>query len=344
MTRGASFRYNRGRMYVRRRYDVNGRLVRVGGVRVPKRPAMTAASPTSPLPLSSSRSRHASSSHLARQALTASLPRQQRPQSQARRLCAAAIIALRSCQRLLGRFYHWLLKKLCAMRKLSRLRLSWRLASQVGAGLLAAAAVYAVVDTILLNQKIKHNQAETVAAVQSDDAESRQAAEGKEEKPVEVDVVAGYKVAPELPRVISIDKIGVRARALPMGVNRDGSMQAPINVFDAGWYTGSVKPGHKGAMAIVGHVSGPSQNGLFKNLHALKAGDIVSIENGAGTTFKYQVVTYETVKLEQVDMDKFLKPARGVAEGLNLMTCAGKWLKGSATFDSRTIVYTKRIQ
>ena len=220
--------------------------------------------------------------------------------------------------------------------------ITWQFISRSIAIALTVLALYTVADTLILNQKVKKERSDTVAAAQSDDSNKRQAAEGKDEKDVSDDVIARYKVAPELPRIIHINAIGVKARVLQMGVNADGSMQAPINVFDTGWYTGSVRPGQKGASIIVGHVSGPTRHGIFEKLSQLKNGDSITIENGAGKLFNYQVVASETVKLENVDMNKFMRPANGVDEGLNLMTCAGKWINSGSTMDHRLMVYAKR--
>lgn len=229
-----------------------------------------------------------------------------------------------------------------ALRKVKKKIVTWQFFSRSMAIALTVFALYAVADTLILNQKVKKERSDTVAAAQSDDSNKRQAAEGKDEKDVSDDVIARYKVAPELPRIIHINAIGVKARVLQMGVNADGSMQAPINVFDTGWYTGSVRPGQKGASIIVGHVSGPTRHGIFEKLSQLKNGDSITIENGAGNVFNYQVVASETVKLENVDMNKFMRPANGVDEGLNLMTCAGKWIDSGSTMDHRLMVYAKR--
>ena len=208
---------------------------------------------------------------------------------------------------------------------------------------LVGVSLYATIDTYLLNSRIKENMDQSVSAQQSDDPNTRQAAEGKDEKQVSSDVINGYKVAADLPRTITIDKLNARGRVLQMGVNNDGSMQAPINIFDAGWYTGSVKPGQLGATVIIAHASGPTQGGLFEGLNKLTADEIVKVELGSGQVLKYQVVSTETVALEQVDMDKFMRPAEGIQEGLNLMTCAGSWVRESNTRAQRTIVYTKRL-
>lgn len=209
--------------------------------------------------------------------------------------------------------------------------------------LLVGVSTYSLVDTWLLNSKIRDNMKTATAAIKSDDPDSRQAAEGQDEKKISADSIDSYKVAADLPRVVKIDKIKVRARVMQMGVNADGSMQSPINIYDAGWYTGSVKPGQLGATTIIAHANGPSSPGLFDNLGKLVAGDEINIESGAGKIFKYQVVAAETVALDKVDMNKFLRPVDGVGEGLNLMTCSGNWVQSSRTRDHRTIVYTKRV-
>ena len=67
---------------------------------------------------------------------------------------------------------------------------------------------------------------------------------------------------------------------MPMPVNGDGSMQAPINIYDAGWYTGGVRPGDKGAAVIDAHASGPTRQGLFAYLDTLKQGDNIIVEKG----------------------------------------------------------------
>jgi len=130
---------------------------------------------------------------------------------------------------------------------------------------------------------------------------------------------------------------------LPMSVNTDGSMQSPVNIFDTGWYTGSVKPGQPGASIIIGHASGMTLGGIFNKLESLNVGDTVSVERGNGQMLRYQVVKKQIIKLSDVDMNSFMRPADGVSEGLNLMTCAGEWIKNSQTRDHRAMIFTKRI-
>ncbi|PID33561.1 hypothetical protein CR969_00110 [Candidatus Saccharibacteria bacterium] len=171
-------------------------------------------------------------------------------------------------------------------------------------------------------------------------SQHRQEQEGKDRKPLPADTLKNYKVAADLPRAVFIDKINAKGRLLPMGVNRDSTMQAPINIYDGGWYNGSAKPGQIGASVLVGHASeNNSGDGLFGKLYRLKLGDIVTVEMGDGSKQKYKVVETETVPEDKVDMGKLLLPHGKATKGVNLITCAGSWI-GNETMDHRLIVYT----
>lgn len=175
------------------------------------------------------------------------------------------------------------------------------------------------------------------------DPVARQQAEGREETVVVPDALAEYKVASDAPRLLTVESIGVRARILPMGVNPDNSLQAPINIYDSGWYTESAKPGQPGAAVVDAHASGPTRMGLFAYLDTMQQGDRVQVERGDGTVLEYEVVAVETTAIDAVDMQKVLKPYGDATEGLNLITCTGQWLKDQRTYNQRAIVYTKRV-
>lgn len=187
----------------------------------------------------------------------------------------------------------------------------------------------------------------TTEQAESSSPEVRQSAEGRDERTIQQKLIDEYKVAADQPRVLTIPSINVKARILPMGVNPDNSMQAPINIFDSGWYTGSAKPGIRSgnqAAVIDAHASGPTREGLFAYLDTIAEGAEISIEMGNGDIIKYRVVAKETAELDKVDMNKLLANYSGVEEGLNLITCTGDWLKDKATFNKREIVYAERVK
>ena len=178
---------------------------------------------------------------------------------------------------------------------------------------------------------------------ESDNQNAEKADEGVETTPVVKEDLSGYKVEADQPRIISIEKLNLEARVRPLGLNSDNSIKAPKNIYDAGWYTGSAKPGQAGAMFIDGHASGSTRQGLFGYLNTLKVGDTVGLEKGDGEKLTYKVVKVSTVPLTAIDMSSILAPYPGVENGLNLMTCTGRWIKDSATLDHRVIVYTQQV-
>jgi len=169
------------------------------------------------------------------------------------------------------------------------------------------------------------------------------ALEGSDETPVPASEVDTYTVNADAPRILKIDSLGISAKVRPMGVNSAGAVQAPVNIHDGGWYTGSSKPGAYGAMFIDGHASGTTRQGLFAYLDTMQNGNTMTIERGDGEILTYKVVHVETVSKDAVDMNKALKVYGDAKEGLNLMTCTGKWIEREKTYDNRVVVYTQRV-
>ena len=152
---------------------------------------------------------------------------------------------------------------------------------------------------------------------------------------------SSYKSAVDLPRYITIDKIGVRARVYALGVKSGGALKAPSNIYNAGWYDASSKPGQAGAELIDGHVHGPTQAGVFFNLKKLVAGDIIKVQRGDGQIFSYKVVTTKYYDADKVDMASALVPITPGKPGLNLITCTGS-VKGTE-YEQRLMVFAAQI-
>lgn len=248
---------------------------------------------------------------------------------------------------------HPVIKK--ARRQVSRSRRKRRINAGVGRLLTIAKwllivgvvglAIYVSVDGYLTNQELKRRLEALPAVGTSADAtpEQRQQAEGTDETEPTQAVVKQYTVAADMPRYIKIGKIGIKGRVLQMGVNPDGSMQAPLNIYDAGWYNGSSKPGTDGAAVIDAHASGPSRQGLFAYLNKLQVGDEIEVEMGDGSSHKYRVVHHEVMPRDKVDMRKLMTVYGSAKQGLNLITCDGEWVRDGATFSDRAMVYTEKI-
>jgi len=161
-----------------------------------------------------------------------------------------------------------------------------------------------------------------------------------EEEPTEQEV-REYIVAPDRPRYLSVDKLGInKTRILPMGVNDSGELDTPVNIFDVGWYEASGKPGQGGTMIIDGHNGGPHVHGVFKNLPDLVEGDIITVERGDGVAYNYEVVENQEILLSDADayMSTAAKTPVPGKESVTLISCTGEWSQQQRTYLSRQFV------
>ena len=162
------------------------------------------------------------------------------------------------------------------------------------------------------------------------------------ETPVSSGERAAYKVAPDQPRYLTIDKLNVHARALRVGTSADRTVQAPKSIHDVGWYKGSAKPGQAGVMFIDGHVSGPTQPGVFKRIGSLSPGDTVGVEKGDGTKLSFVVTSVKLVPEEKVDMNSLLVSPDADGQHLVLMTCGGSFNRAENKYEDRVVVRATR--
>lgn len=151
--------------------------------------------------------------------------------------------------------------------------------------------------------------------------------------------VAHYTVSPNIPRYIDIPKLNTHARVLSQGVSKNGQLQVPWNIYDTGWYNASSQPGQNGAMLIDGHSGIGGMKGVFYDLGTLKAGDPITVTRGDGQKFTYAVVTVQTVNVKDANMAGMLVSADTARPGLNLITCAGDRIPGTAELDKRIEVF-----
>ena len=157
---------------------------------------------------------------------------------------------------------------------------------------------------------------------------------------------AEYTVAPEKPRYLYIDKLGIKkARILEVGVNAKGQMMTPYSVYDAAWYNGSSLPGTGGTAILDGHNGGPGSYGIFKNLNNLTAGDEIRIEMGSGAVYTYRVYDNFEVKLSEAD-EKMpmltVSPVKG-EESISIISCIGEWSLKQQTYLSRQFLRATRV-
>jgi sortase (surface protein transpeptidase) len=173
---------------------------------------------------------------------------------------------------------------------------------------------------------------------------SIQAAPPEPSNPVSAQDKSSYTVPSDNPRYLTIEKLGVSARILPMGILGSGALDSPKTAWDVGWYNRSAKPGAAGALLIDGHVN-DTQNtlGVFGQLHTLAQGDLMQVERGDGQAFTYKVVSSLQIAVNDVDMEKLMKPVTVGRSGLNLITCGGKYDPKGQTFSDRIVVFAEQV-
>jgi LPXTG-site transpeptidase (sortase) family protein len=196
-------------------------------------------------------------------------------------------------------------------------------------------------NSFLTNRHVTQ-QVKALAGSDAGDQED-EGSEEPDETAIHPNAVSSYKVAPDLPRKISISKLKITARIKPLGVNRNNQLLAPTSIFDAGWYNASAKPGiDAGAVLIDGHVHGPTKPGIFGNLKKLTPGDIVDIERGDGKVIQYKVEKTEQVLAQGFDMGRALTSVRPGKQGLNIVTCTGSY-GNDGHYEDRLIVYAVQV-
>jgi LPXTG-site transpeptidase (sortase) family protein len=151
-----------------------------------------------------------------------------------------------------------------------------------------------------------------------------------------------FKVAADQPRMIKISSIGAEGYIQKVGVNKNGQMAAPTNIYFGGWFVDSVKPGDKGLSIIDGHYGGKYSNGIFYNLKALEPGATFVVQYGDLSERTFKVVSTKEVPIKDAQTLLYERK-KEIDNQLNLITCGGEYNKDQSTYDNRVITVAERI-
>jgi hypothetical protein len=215
------------------------------------------------------------------------------------------------------------------------------------AALILVFSAFVSVQSFITNQQAK-KQIATLGENSSRDEQG--VAEGTGSDPVEDKISESAIYAfqppdPRDPRFIRIPELGVLARVKNLGITPDGAVDAPKNINDAGWYNGSARPGSSvGSSLLLGHVSGWTAPGIFKQINRLIPGSQFEVEKGNGEIIKYRVTKSEKIPLDQVDMAKILGTEVAGEHDIKLMTCSGRYNSQRETYEDRFVVYATQIK
>ncbi|HWN33168.1 MAG TPA: class F sortase [Pseudonocardia sp.] len=144
-----------------------------------------------------------------------------------------------------------------------------------------------------------------------------------------------------VPIGLTIPAIGVDARGLvPLGRNRDGSLEVPANYAMAGWFTGGSVPGTLGPAVIVGHVDSLAGPAVFYRLAQLRPGDEVVVRLSDGDRVRFRVDGVRHYPKLGFPTEAVYGPVPGSA--LRLITCGGSFDRAARSYLDNVVVYASR--
>jgi sortase (surface protein transpeptidase) len=151
------------------------------------------------------------------------------------------------------------------------------------------------------------------------------------------DQITGLVLPESEPVAVSIPRIRVRSRLVPLGLEENGAMETP-KPADVGWYSRGPSPGALGPAVIAGHVTwnGPA---VFYRLGTMRRGDHVSVTRKDGKTAVFTVT-----RVAQFPQSRF--PSRVVYgpidhAGLRLITCGGTYDAARHKYLDNVVVFAK---
>jgi len=143
------------------------------------------------------------------------------------------------------------------------------------------------------------------------------------------------------PQRIHIPAIGVSAKVIPLGLNKDGTIETPKKWGVTGWYKHGPRPGERGPAVVVGHVDSKSGPAVFYRLRALLRGDVIRIHRIDGTTVRFRVQRTERWPKSHFPTQRVYGRTRRA--DLRLVTCGGGFDASTGHYLDNTIVYATRI-
>ena len=150
----------------------------------------------------------------------------------------------------------------------------------------------------------------------------------------------GPSLRRSLPVAVDIPAIGVHARLLHLGVNRDGTVQVPsltTRASEAAWYKYSVTPGQIGSSVIEGHVDTYQGPAVFFRLGALRPGNRIEVRLADGITAVFRVTGVRRYAKSHFPA-KVIYRTRSFA-ALHLITCGGAFDYATRNYLSSIVVF-----
>ena len=125
-----------------------------------------------------------------------------------------------------------------------------------------------------------------------------------------------------------IDKIGVDAEVISMGLDENSVPEVPDDPYTVAWYDFSTKPGWGSNAVFSGHVDwtvdGQPVTGVFYYLRDLRPDDVITIVLEDGTEYQYRVTANEAILADDPKAVEVMGATP--TDVITLITCGGTWV------------------
>ncbi|MFI6288336.1 class F sortase [Streptomyces sp. NPDC051018] len=145
------------------------------------------------------------------------------------------------------------------------------------------------------------------------------------------------------PRRLTIPSIKLNAPLTGVGLEKDGSIEAPplADANLAGWYTRAAAPGGRGTSVVVGHVDNTLGPAVFYLLGTLKRDSRIEVLREDGRTAVFAVYGVELYARTAFPADRVYRD--GPRPELRLITCGGTYSK-KAGYDGNVVVFARLVE
>ncbi len=126
-----------------------------------------------------------------------------------------------------------------------------------------------------------------------------------------------------------------------LGVLPDGSLEAPEDFDQVGWWQDGPRPGEEGATVVVGHVDSKGGPAVFYELSSLRAGDIVRIHRKDWNASIFRVREIDRFPKDKFPSDRVYR--RSGPPGLVLITCGGKFDRAAGHYLGNVVVFADLV-
>jgi hypothetical protein len=158
--------------------------------------------------------------------------------------------------------------------------------------------------------------------------------------PAPTGTAAPARLARSEPVSVHIGRIGVKARIMKLGLNKDKTLAVPPlkKAELAGWYSLGASPGEVGNAVVVGHVTTAETGAaVFFRLGELRKGDKVMIKRKDGGAVNFTVDGVKAYPKKKFPTDLVYGPNQRA--GLRLVTCGGKFDAKAHNYVDNVIVF-----